>query len=191
MNTTNPHLDAAMRLGADINDLYAQAEQSRKAAVQPLLQHLAASGAVSLIFVRGYTPGFNDGEPCTHSHECWVNIEALTDIYSERDDDDEDKDAERDDGLDNLGFMKDIQADSHYDRQKRSQHANLAARAHNRELCSKHGHVYDSPPDEVISAIEAILAATLDEDLDTDYWASYTLVNGAFVRDQGSYNVGY
>lgn len=47
------------------------------------------------IIVKGYTPGFNDGDPCTHSQmDPYING---TDMYGDRDDeDDSDPDGEGD-----------------------------------------------------------------------------------------------
>ena len=54
-----------LAINTDVEALLASAAEKRKATVQPFLEALAASGEVSIIVIRGYTPGFNDGEPCT------------------------------------------------------------------------------------------------------------------------------
>ena len=32
------------------------------------------------VIVQGYTPGFNDGDPCTHSHEVYVGINGFSNL---------------------------------------------------------------------------------------------------------------
>ena len=51
--------------------------------------------ALNQIIIKGYTPSFNDGDPCTHSQmDPYING---TDEYGDRDDDDSDGDEEESD----------------------------------------------------------------------------------------------
>jgi hypothetical protein len=66
-----------LAINTEVETLLASATEKRKAAVQPFLDALAASGEVSIIVIRGYTLGFNDGEPCTHSAESYMNVKSV------------------------------------------------------------------------------------------------------------------
>jgi len=68
-----------------------------KEAVDPTLDHIAKNcGELDVITIIGYTPGFNDGEPCTHG-SYWgfgwgflagYGIEDYVEDYIEVDDED-------------------------------------------------------------------------------------------------------
>ena len=46
----------------------------RRELTNPFLIALAASNQVTLITIRGWTPAFNDGEPCVHVQDVLVNV---------------------------------------------------------------------------------------------------------------------
>lgn len=186
---SQPDLAPIRALTTAIADLNTQAEQAiaavdkaREEASKKLLDHLAATGTVSIILIRGMTPSFNDGEPCTHSYDFWVNIEGIQESETIE---------ECSDNPEEFAFLADLKADSYYDRQTMSSHEVLGARAHNREMSAANGHVYDCPPDEVMQAIGDIIAPAVDKAEGTDYWVSFILRDGVFVREDGTYQSDY
>ena len=52
-----------------------------KDAVEPTLKHIAETygSEIDIITIIGYTPGFNDGEPCTHSLDYGFGYGFLSD----------------------------------------------------------------------------------------------------------------
>lgn len=61
-------LEESIRLIAEAKDKYAQ---SIKDAIEPGLKYIAETygDELGVITILGWTPGFNDGEPCEHSTE--------------------------------------------------------------------------------------------------------------------------
>lgn len=148
-----------------------QAKQARLDAMKPFLDVLAKSGLVSIITVRGSTPGFNDGEPCEHSYETYVNIADHAD--------DEIDTKYIDDAEDFYGTLE-------------SRHASTEGfRERNREKCAAIGHVYDRPEKKVMDAIETLITETVDADNGTDYQVTYVLKDGAFEVHTDDYDCGY
>jgi len=56
-----------------------------KEAVEPTLKHIAETygSEIDIITIIGYTPGFNDGEPCTHSSDWGFGYKYLEDFCLE------------------------------------------------------------------------------------------------------------
>lgn len=156
-------------INANIEKLKEEAKEARQAAMQPFLQALAESGAVSAIIVRGYTPGFNDGEPCEHSASMFVNFREFV----------EDDLADR---LDEFGLELN---DELVDGLNYGQHEANAA------LCAEHGYIYERPSAEILKAIQEIIFDTAEEENETDYYVSYLLKDGKFEVSQGDYSCGY
>lgn len=177
-------LAGILAINQNIAALVEEAKTKRKEAMQPFLDALAASGQVSVIYMRGYTPGFNDGEPCEHSADFWVNLQQL----HEND--------ELEDLGDNFGLELDLGEDEGFQGEKTWSHgvgyqtvpgaaeANLA-------LATKLGHVWAPPSTEILSAIDTLIFTTVEEEEGTDYWVSYILEDGKFVRRSGEYECGY
>lgn len=171
-------------IGENIARLQEEAKQARQAAIEPFLQALADSGEVSLIVVYGYTPGFNDGEPCTHSGDFFVNIQQA------KDDDCFDRGIDALEG-DDFEWIEELQKESSYNYTTRSYDINSGALAHNEKLCAEHGHVYKAPSDDIIKAISDVIFETCEEENGTDYYVVYALKDGKFERHTGQYECGY
>ena len=169
-----------------VEEMLEEAKKTRLAAVEPFLEALAASGEVSLILIRGYTPGFNDGEPCEHSADFQVNLKQATEEEWIGPDSDGDFNV----GLDDE-FWEVFREERRYDSTVGRYVDDPGAAQANRELCAKFGHVYDRPKQEIINAIDTLIFTTEDEQMGTDYWVSYTLKDGKFVREDGDYDCGY
>jgi len=163
-------------IGNQVLELQRQAKEARKTALEPFLEALAASGAVSIITVRGYTPGFNDGEPCTHSSDFWVNVQN----HSAED-------------VDMTGDLEEIELEDYqtYDREQRRYRDLPGAIERNTAACAALGHVYLLPSDGVMAAIRAVIYDSIEEDNDTNYYVSFVLKDGKFVRSEGEYDCGY
>lgn len=157
-------------IGAEVAELQRKAKEARKAALEPFLDELAKSGTVSIITIYGYTPGFNDGEPCEHTANWLVNIQ-------------EHADEERD----LTGELKELfEALQGY-----SWRPTEEDKVANRVICAEHGHVYDRPSKEIMDAIAAVIFASIEEDYSTNYYVTFTLKDGKFVREEGDYDCGY
>lgn len=165
-------------IGNEVVELQRKAKEARKAALEPFLEALAASGEVSIITVRGYTPSFNDGEPCEHSADYWVNLEQH---YG--------------DEIDMTGDLEEIwdefQDTYNWNNQTRQRDYIPEAIEHNRKLCAERGHIYDKPSKEIMDAIEAVIFDSIEEDNGTNYYVSFVLKDGKFVREEGEYDPGY
>lgn len=165
-------------IGAEVAELQRKAKEARKAALEPFLDELAKSGTVSIITIRGYTPGFNDGEPCEHGADFWVNIDQHW-----RDEVDMTDDLEE--------IFEELQDTYRYDRPSYTRIDIPEAIEANRKLCAEHGHVYDEPSKEIMDAIEAVIFDSIEEDYGTNYYVTFTLKDGKFVREEGDYDCGY
>lgn len=165
-------------IGAEVQELQRKAKEARKAALEPFLDQLAASGLVSIITIRGYTPGFNDGEPCEHSASWWVNIKQHA--------------SEEIDVTDDLEeLFEELQDTYNWNNTTRQREYIPEAIEHNRVVCAQHGHIYDEPPKEILEAITTVIFDSIEEDYGTDYYVVFTLKDGKFVRDEGDYDCGY
>lgn len=166
------------KIGDEVAELQRKAKEARKAALEPFLDELARSGTVSIITVRGYTPGFNDGEPCEHSANFWVNVVQHWD-------DEVDETYE-------LGeIFEELQNTHKWDRENRRRVDLPEAIEANRKLCAEHGHIFDAPSKEIIDAISAVIFDSIEEDYSTNYYVTFTLKDGKFVREEGDYDCGY
>lgn len=180
--TVGSSLDAIRGINAKIAALREEAKSERQKALEPFLAALAASGEVSLIVVRGYTPGFNDGEPCEHSADFWVNVKECmsNDAHEDR-----------------FGFelsdeiVDGIESEDTYDREARRYVTNPAILKNNIDLCAKHGHVYQEPSKQITDAIRELILATAENENSTNYYVSYVLTDGKFEINTGEYDCGY
>ena len=171
-----------LAINTEVEALLASAKTKRQAAVQPFLDALAASGEVSIIAIRGYTPGFNDGEPCTHSAEFYVNVKAIIgDEVLES----------LGDGLELGDWTEDIEAEEGWDTGYKKRVFDQAKLDANIQLCKDHGHVYLEPSRDVMSAIDTLLFTNAEEEFGTDYYVVYILKDGKFERTDGEYSAGY
>lgn len=171
-------------IGNEIAALQAKAKQRRLDAMQPFLDSLAASGAVSLIVIRGHTPGFNDGEPCEHSADFWVNGQQIggDEVLSY--------------GLDGFDtepfeFLEELESTHTWNNVERKSEEVPGAVERNVKLCADHGHVYLPPSADILKAIEELIFNTVEEDSGTDYYVIYVLKDGKFEVFKGDYDCGY
>jgi hypothetical protein len=175
-------LAGILGINENIARLQEEAKVARKAAIEPFLDALAASGEVSLIVVRGSTPGFNDGEPCEHSADMYVNIKSA--VSEDLHDND-------------LGFelpeelVEGLKKESTWDRVARDYIVDHTAFAANVALCKEHGHVYSEPSADIMKALTAVIFDTAEEENDTNYFVTYVLKDGKFEVTTGEYDCGY
>lgn len=174
-------LSEVRNINAHIVAMQEQAKAARKSAIEPFLDALAASGEVSLIVVYGYTPGFNDGEPCEHSADFYVNIEQA------KDEDLFDRDLDLNIG-DWTGELEDLRT---WERATGRFNDNPGAFERNVALCAKHGHVYKAPSKTIRDAIRDVVFNTMEEENDTNYFVTYVLNDGKFEVNTGEYDCGY
>jgi len=165
-------------IGAEVAELQRKAKEARKAALEPFLAELAKSGEVSIITVRGYTPSFNDGEPCEHGSDFWVNIGQHW-----GDEVDMTSDLEE--------IFEGLQKTYVYERPSYTRIDIPEAIEANRKLCAVHGHVFDTPSDEIMQAISAVIYDSIEEDFGTNYYVTFILKDGMFERYEGDYDAGY
>jgi len=166
----------------NIKRLNEEAKAARQKALEPFLEALAASGQVSIIVVRGYTPGFNDGEPCEHSADVFVNVKSIwsEELY------DSGVDAELPEDL-----VEGLQYEQSYDREAREYVTDEKILAANEALCKEHGHVYLEPSKDIMDAISTLIFETAEEENGTDYYVTYLLKDGKFEVFRGEYDCGY
>jgi hypothetical protein len=123
--------------------------------------------ALNRVVVRGYTPSFNDGDPCTHSHEVYLTFEDFCELNEYEIEEGEDRvvryngythEYEFIDGVDQTAFNVDLA----------EEHAELIKRAFG---------VFDE-------AIEDIF--------NTDFLLTWTRRDDASVAfEKGDYECGY
>lgn len=170
-------------IGKQIQDLQEQAKKARAEAVQPFLDALAASGEVSIIVIRGYTPSFNDGEPCEHSADYWVNVKQIVD---------EELHDYGDYGFELPEELVDgIEEERVWNRDKRDYDEFPEVAAANEALAKAHGYVWAPPSQDVMKAIEQLLFEMAEEENGTNYYVTYLLEDGKFVVKTGEYDCGY
>ncbi|MGV1754758.1 hypothetical protein [Agrobacterium sp. CG674] len=157
-------LASILAINENITKLQEEAKAAREAALEPFLAALAESGEVSLIVVYGSTPGFNDGEPCTHSYDYFVNVEQA------RDEDCFDRGFDLDD-------LEELLTDEDG--------------CITEESTKAAGHVYGAPSKEIKTAIGQLIVETVDEEEGTDYYVTYVLKDGKFEKNSGEYDCGY
>lgn len=160
----------------EVVSLQVKADDKRKAAYQPFLDALAASGEVSLILIYGYTPGFNDGEPCEHSYNYVINIaDALSADFFE------DGSFE---GVNLDGFEWVDELESCWPKLPTTDDKNTT-------ICAEHGHIYNRASEEIAAAIGNVIVDTHEATEGTDYWVVYVLKDGKFEMQTGHYDCGY
>ena len=142
----------------------AQASALRAAAFEPLLQWVASTGQVSVITLRGYTPSFNDGDPCEHSSDCYINIKQHLENEIEIPDFGED-----------YSRIVDAYFDSVY----------VAP------LCKQLGLCYKSPDQAIVEAILEVIYPAIEEQYGTNYCVQFILKDGKFERTDREYYVDY
>lgn len=171
--------DALIRLGAISAEAQGNSQGTKIAraeALEPFLTTLAASGEVSIIVVRAYTP-WQEDEP-QHVADFFVNVKE---IIAEGIEDD------------NCGLelpaelISRLQAEDRWSQELRRMVDTPGAHDANVELCASNGHVYDPPSESVRAAIEKLIFETAEMEEETDYFVSYVLKEGRFEVRRGPY----
>lgn len=71
------NLETFIQLKADVsradNALYAFIRDKKSDLIMDIAKELKSIPGMNKIIVKGYTPGFNDGDACTHSSEVYFN----------------------------------------------------------------------------------------------------------------------
>lgn len=75
-----------------LRDMYARFDAEEEVAIQTVFaqisEYVRTVGAILPVAIKGWTPGFNDGEPCTHESEVYVGgmiVDDCNDILEEVD----------------------------------------------------------------------------------------------------------
>lgn len=84
---TEPFGGTATEMAEEINRL----SKEQKAIRRNLFTQFTAQifdeyPSLNRVVVRGYTPGFNDGDPCTHSHDTYVGVNGFAELNEEAED---------------------------------------------------------------------------------------------------------
>jgi len=166
------------KIALEFNRVMEEMALERRNAVVPVLKALGEAGLVSLIYIRGWTPAFNDGEPCIHTTDIRVNIAGLeelacypTELPSE--------------------LIEGIKKTLHWNSDTGTLFQSSSAIEHNIELCRKHGHVYEEPDGPVIELLADLLIPIADEEHGTNYYVLYLYKDGEWEVHSGSYDCGY
>lgn len=180
----------------DVQEKEAALLKTLSDAVVPVFEAIAATGEVDIIYVYGYTPGFNDGDPCEHSTTVLTNLgeifgEEKQEEYflSEEFDLEDDEVGELLEGLDNVPYVSRY-TDGVTDEQIAQYEADK--KVFHDELSKALGVRWESPADADISkALETIVVPSLDREFGTNYQVLYRLKDGQFVRTDDEYECGW
>ncbi|KFL25504.1 hypothetical protein JP74_18550 [Devosia sp. 17-2-E-8] len=149
---------------------------ARAEVLESFLTSLAASGEVSIIVVRAYTP-WREDEP-QHVANFFVNVKEIIAEGIEEDNCGLELPAE---------LISRLQAEDRWSQELRRMVDTPGAHDANVELCASYGHVYDPPSESVFAAIEELIFKTAELEGGTDYFVSYVLKDGQFEVMRGSY----
>lgn len=161
-------MDIISQIRAHVAEAAAAAALAMHNARMPLLEAIAESGEVGIFVYRGYTPGFNDGEPCEHSFDWYVNL----------------KEIQYDETL-NYGFEglpEEISALA--EMLEEQEYLSLE------EISERLQLPINKPSDEIYQGC-TLLADLLDEEHNTNEWHIYLFRDGKFVEFTGEYDCGY
>lgn len=158
--------------------------------VTPVLGALSELGTIGVLYIYGYTPGFNDGEPCEHSTDYFIGLEDIA--SEERLDEFLSMTGAESESLDEWAdvpykskWQKDAEAEIE---EYESERARLWAKAMD-ELGFPETGEYDRK--EVNAAIQSVVIPALDREFDTNYQVAYIFENGTFKRFDTEYDCGY
>lgn len=74
----------ALEMAAEINRMAEEQKATRAAFfTQFTAQIFDEFPGLNRVIVQGYTPGFNDGDPCVHSQETYVTINGFAELNEE------------------------------------------------------------------------------------------------------------
>lgn len=79
-------LTALRELHERLDQMAVNFQNQQKAEFAKFLEHIGKQTGVKLVCVTGYTPGFNDGDPCTHSQSTQVTLDDAEGYGIEADD---------------------------------------------------------------------------------------------------------
>ena len=181
---------------ADVKEKEAALLKTLSEAVTPVLDAIAATGEADMIYIYGYTPGFNDGDPCEHGTTVLVNLgelfgEEKTEEYFVAGE----FDLESEEIAELLEELEAIPYVSRYsDNVTEEQLAayDAAKNVVHDKLSKAIGIRWESPADaDIETAIETIVVPALDREFGTNYQVLYRLKDGAFVRSDDEYECGW
>lgn len=160
-------------LNQRINDLNKSLNDLRAESVETLLDLMLPF--TSIMTVIGYTPGFNDGEPCVHTTDVCINVHQHI-LH---------------DQTEFLGALPTLIKGPIWKKDP-------DLLAENTALCHQHGHAYNPPPDHVFDAVRNILVPMLDQQYETNYFVTYVRRHNPqipvlfeFKKHVGDYDCGY
>jgi hypothetical protein len=161
--------------------------------VSPVLEAIAQMGTVGVIYVYGYTPGFNDGEPCEHDA---YQLIGLSGIDGEEKLDEflstaglYDTESEALSALEELPYKSKWQDDS---AEEIAEYEATKARLYS-ELATDLGLTPEGDYDSKVvnSAISNVVIPALDREFTTNYQVVYIFKDGTFTRHVDDYDCGY
>lgn len=135
-----------------------------------IVEELANTG-ISTIYIYGYTPGFNDGDPCEHTTDFYVNVERvwLNELDGVR-------------MINRYALPKGVSLDDDdCDNEEEAQ-----------KIVESAGVQWQDPRDgDVNWAIGNVLIPMLDKEFETDYQVLFVIKDGKVERYHEDYNCGY
>lgn len=156
-----------IQIRADVEAATQAATLAKRTARIPLLEAIAESGEVGIFVYRGYTPGFNDGEPCEHGYDWYVNLKEIQ--YEE---------------ILDYGFgglpeevttLAEMIEEQEYDLEEISEKLRLPI---------------EKPSNEIYKGC-ALLADLLDDEHPTNTWHIYLFRDDNYVEFTGDYDCGH
>lgn len=81
LDTTRTLAERFSLIQKNIEDIRSQYQKERDIIKQELLQEIKSFEGFDCIFIRGWTPGFNDGEPCLHSDEYAISPSEIGALF--------------------------------------------------------------------------------------------------------------
>ena len=163
--------------------------------VTPVLDVIAKMGTVGVIYVYGYTPGFNDGEPCEHTTNHLLGLQEVGDeermeyFLSVVGKAAEDSDALSE--LESLEYKSKWKGDP---QEEIDQYYADKARLYNAfasELGVPTTTVTGDDARAVNKAVSTVIIPALDREFGTNYQVAYLFKDGQVVRVDDEYDCGY
>lgn len=95
LDTVNAEVDGFLATEQSIKD-------RKKEIFYGLIELILTTTSIKCLSFVGTTPGFNDGDPCYHSEDCWIFTESP--LGEQPEDEDEDSEDEDDDDYEEIDY---------------------------------------------------------------------------------------
>jgi hypothetical protein len=171
----------------EISNAKQEYERLMQQAVEPVLKAIAESGQVSHLVVIGFLPGFNDGEPCEHTVNSYVNIQemiseelfdrgisVLNEVFDE----------DFIEKMDDVGYIPTY-------RELNEEEKTFLQTAE--QICEEKGALFERCSDKaILNAIDAIIVPYLDSVHQTNYQVAFVFnKDGTYKKFVDDYDCGY